>query len=286
MRHSELIPFIKVQSLGNDFILLEEPAATAASFSPGLVRKLCDRNFGVGADGVLLVLPGDEGHARMRIHNSDGSVAEMCGNGIRCFARYLARDRGVRDPIVLVETDSGLKSCEVMERPGGVCEVRVAMGAPRFEVPGCRSDEIPLRSYEVCGRRYEATVVSMGNPHLVIFVDNLTRELGLRVGAALVGHSDFPEGTNVELVRRHSPECFETIVYERGVGLTLACGTGACAVVAAACLRGAAAFGADVVVRLPGGDCAVKIAADCGESQLKGPAEEVFRGVFPAKPGA
>jgi len=276
------LPFVKVQGLGNDFVLIDQPHADEVG--PELARRLCDRNFGVGADGVLLVLPGDEGHARMRILNADGSLAEMCGNGIRCFARHVAAERRLAGDTVRVDTDAGLKACLLRrDAAGAVTAVRVAMGAPRLAprqiplAPGLDGGE---RSYEVAARRLSGRAVSMGNPHLVLFVDETSRALAESVGPALVAHPDFPAGTNVELATVRDRRHIDVVVYERGVGVTLACGTGACATAVAACLADRTDFGAPLELRLPGGPATVEVAADLSEVWLEGPAVEVFRGVW------
>lgn len=276
------LPFVKVEGLGNDFVLVDAPHA--ARVDSAQARRLCDRHFGVGADGVLLVLPGEEGAARMRIFNADGSVAEMCGNGIRCFARHLVESRGLATDEVLVDTDAGPKRCAIRrDAAGAVTAVRVAMGAPRLT-----PEQIPLaaglteveRTYEVGGRRYGGRAVSMGNPHLVLFVPETSRALAETVGAVLVAHRDFPAGTNVELAAVRDRRHIEVVVYERGVGITLACGTGACATAVAACLADRADRGAPLTITLLGGPATVEVAPDLSQVWLEGPAVEVFRGVW------
>ena len=273
----------KVHGLGNDFVLIDAPDALQP-FPATRVAAICDRHRGIGADGVLLVLPGEKGVARMRILNADGSLAEMCGNGIRCFARHLDFQRGGTDDILLVDTDAGPKRCFLRRGLGGEVEaVRVAMGAP-----GMEAADVPLRAglgetrrhYDVAGRRLEGRALSMGNPHLALFVDELTRELAQRAGAALAAHADFPEGVNVELVVVRDRRTLEVVVYERGVGLTLACGTGACAAAVAACREGRADLAAPLTVHLPGGPTIVEVERGYDEVWLEGPAEEVFAGTF------
>lgn len=276
-----MFEFYKVHGLGNDFVLFDHPSA-AAALDPGRVRALCDRHVGIGADGVLLVLPGDAGVARMRIYNADGSLAEMCGNGIRCFARHLAVHRGLVAEELAIDTDAGLKRCRVRRGPEGrVVGVRVAMGAPRLEareIPLAAGVSDTVRTYVVGGRIHRGRAVSMGNPHLVLFVDETGPTLAEQVGKVLVGHPDFPAGTNVELASLRGPREIDLVVFERGVGLTLACGTGACATAVAACLDGRTELGAPIAIHLPGGDATVEVAEDLSEVWLEGPAVEVFRG--------
>lgn len=284
------LTFYKVQGTGNDFVLIDPWPSSSPTMEPELVRAICDRHFGVGADGVLLVLPGDRGVARMRIQNADGSTAEMCGNGIRCFARHLAVRREETADELPIDTDAGLKRCRVRRAADGeITGVRVAMGAPallgsggfRPVNPDTRATVLStVRRYTVGGHELDGLPVSMGNPHLVIFLPHADTALAAEVGEALVAHPDFPEGTNVELAALRADGGIDLIVYERGVGLTLACGTGACATATAACLLGHAAPGAPVAIHLPGGVVRVEVAPDYHEVWLEGPAEEVFTGTL------
>lgn len=292
------IRFVKVHGLGNDFVLIDQadppdppdPTDPSVPVTPDLVRRMCDRHRGIGADGVLLVLPGDAGLARMRILNADGTVAEMCGNGIRCFARHLSVERGLTGDEILVDTDAGPKRCLLRRGPDGAVDaVRVAMGPPRLAAedvplrPGLRD---VVRHYEVAGTSYRGRALSMGNPHLVLVAGRSDPEEARRLGMALSAHPDFPEGTNVELVAVRGSRALDVTVYERGVGLTQACGTGACAAVVAAALDHHVAMGEAIRVRLPGGVATVEIAPDYEEVWLEGPATEVFRGVYPGPTNA
>jgi diaminopimelate epimerase len=261
--------FHKYEGLGNDFVVVDgaaDPGADAA-------RRWCDRHTGIGADGVLaLVPPGAPGAARrMIVWNADGSRAAMCGNGIRCVAAYLWRHgtAGERAANELVfETDSGPLACRRL--PDG--RVRAQMAAPRVE----RAREaLPL-----AGGAIEATLVSVGNPHAVLFDQPPDpRAAAERLGPALQAHARFPGGVNVEVARAAGARRFEVVVWERGVGLTLACGTGATAVAAAALATGRAAPGAPIVVALPGGELEVDLGAAPGApATITGPAVEVFSG--------
>ena len=261
-------PFEKFEGLGNDFIVVS--VQVEGAFDRSHVARLCDRRFGVGADGVLLVLPPEAGGAaRMRVFNADGSVPEMCGNGVRCVALFVAQRLGVRAGKVEIETDAGMRICR-LERTGDAAEVDVDMGL--VLVRG-------RRTLCVSDAAVELTLVDAGNPHAVAYRQEPAQDLAA-MGPALAKHASFVHGTNVELVRWRG-EALEVAVWERGVGPTLACGTGACAVAAVACARGEAVSGMPVRVRLPGGDLLVTHDRDTGRTRMVGPARRVFRGEWP-----
>ncbi len=253
--------FAKWHGLGNDYVLLDgwREGNWEEEVLPSLARSLCDRHRGVGGDGLLLLLPGKEAAVVMRIFNPDGSEAEMCGNGIRCLALYAYREGYVRENRFGVETRAGRREVEVY--PAGT--VRVDMGRPEVgEV------EIPLF-------HFRATSVSLGNPHCVVFSDR--EEEVAEWGPRLETHPLFPRRTNVEFARLESPRRVRVRVWERGVGETLACGTGACAVEAAGEVTGR--MEREAWVELPGGELKVEW-EEGGRIFLTGPAEEVFRGVY------
>jgi diaminopimelate epimerase len=247
--------FAKYQGNGNDFIMIADPQ-DALTLTPELVRALSDRRFGVGGDGVIRVAPGFDGSELfMDYVNSDGSVGEMCGNGIRCLALF-ARAEGMTSSFELkVGTRSGTKVVEVLEDE----RVRVDMGAPVFSpsaVPVRVEGDQALRARiplpAELGGEVEVACLSMGNPHAVIFVDDVRAAPLTTLGPHLENHDVFPRKTNVEFVRVDSPEHLTMRVWERGAGQTLACGTGACAgAVAARLLAGGAKR---MTVSLPGGD--------------------------------
>jgi diaminopimelate epimerase len=256
------LPFTKYHGLGNDFIVVDGPLMDAAR-----ARRLCDRRRGVGGDGVLTILPprSPGAAATMHIYNSDGSVAAMCGNGIRCVARHLAETRGLEGD-VLVDTDSGPKRCTVHRSPRGeVVAVSVEMGPARLEGE---------QEFRVGGETLRAVRVSMGNPHAVLF-DVPTVERARAIGPEL--ERAVPGGVNVGLARPGT-RGIDLVVWERGAGLTDACGTGACAAAVAAVRRGAARPGAPVEVRLPGGALEITVGDDLARVTMKGPAERVFAG--------
>ena len=271
--------FAKYHGIGNDFVMLADPR-DELELTPRLVRALSDRHFGIGADGVIRVAPGVDGaDLTMDYVNSDGSVGEMCGNGIRCLALF-ALQEGMTDATHLqVATGAGLKTIEV-EEDG---RVRVDMGAPIFEPAA-----IPIRwegpealhaKLEVDGEVFEATCLSMGNPHAVLFVDDPDRVPVTTLGPRLETHEVFPNRANVEFVRVVTPGRVEMRVWERGAGETLACGTGAAAAAVAARLVGGA--DAEMVVSLPGGELEIEWEGSLGDDKpvfMTGPAVRSFEG--------
>lgn len=284
------LPFTKVQGLGNDFVVVDlRPGRPAASATPSpeqpeLVRAICDRHFGVGADGVLAILPSRSGDARMRVLNADGSEAEMCGNGIRCVAKVLYEsDATLRKDTLKIDTGAGLLECAISAPSGAVESVAVQMGRPRFT-----RDEVPLAPggsgravrtpIEVGGQSFQFTGVSMGNPHAVIFVDDPSvdlRRLAERHGPTLETAAVFPHRANIEFARVRDGE-IDLVVWERGCGITLACGTGACATVAAAAVEERLPPGREVTVHLPGGALFITVAPDFSGVRMRGPATTVF----------
>jgi diaminopimelate epimerase len=261
--------FFKYHGTGNDFVVVERPRGPLPE--PKQVRLLCDRHFGIGADGLLVAAAGTEVPWRMVYYNADGSRAEMCGNGIRCFVKFLVDHGHAGGPVVTVETDAGPKRCQVRTHDDGrVSAVRVHMGAPGLGGPDL--------SVELDGHRYPARALSMGNPHLVVFCGRVDERIVEREGERLSRLPAFPAGANVSFVRVDGPSDLSMRIYERGVGPTLACGTGACAAVVAACLTDRLPPGGAVRVSLPGGQVTVETDARLGAVWLEGPAVEVADG--------
>jgi diaminopimelate epimerase len=257
------LAFEKWEGLGNDFVLIDAAEEGSVPLSDGAVQRLCDRRRGVGADGVLLVTGAAAGAPRMIVRNADGSRPEMCGNGLRCVAAHLfGQGAGAS---LRVATDAGDRACEVAAAGEGAFEVSVEMGAAR------RGADLAAI---VDGREHRFLTVDMGNPHAVTFeaYDDRAIDLLGPVVAAIP-----PGGTNVELCRDEGGR-IAVAVWERGVGRTLACGTGACAVAAAACDTGRARFGAPVRVALPGGELEITVAAGTRTVRMRGPARRVFSG--------
>jgi len=261
--------FEKYQGIGNDFLVVDAPSE--AALTPEQARKLCDRHYGVGGDGVLLSAPPVTAgaHGRMIVLNSDGSRPEGCGNGLRCVALALARKLGQSRAELVIDTDAGPRTALVESRDDAA-DVTVSMGR------ASRTGEVSasLRGEELVFQR-----ISMGNPHAIVFDVACTEaeldELGPRLSASVAG------GTNVEFVRATGPAAFEVLVWERGVGRTLACGTGAAAVAALSCLTGRAPFGSPISVRLPGGPLELDVRKEDLAVTLRGPARFVFSGEVP-----
>jgi diaminopimelate epimerase len=258
------LAFEKYEGIGNDFVIVERPEPLADSE----VVRLCNRHFGIGGDGVLVVGPGRTrgATASMIVQNADGSRPEMCGNGLRCVALHLARAAESSQAEYLIDTDSGPKRC-VVDRAGASGRVLIDLGRAT-----------PLGEHEgsIDGQPFQFVRISTGNPHAVSFAGipslELIDRLGPQVSGAIAG------GTNVEFVRAIGPRSFEVVVWERGVGRTLACGTGAAATAAALALAGRAPFGEAIELRLPGGPLEVTVAEGSLELRLRGPATHVFSG--------
>ncbi len=279
--------FIKVEGLGNDFVMLDCADAAQSDAVGSRAVALCDRRRGVGANGVICVLPTTVGNGadfRMRIFNADGSEAEMCGNGVRCFGEYLRLTDRPAERFV-IETLAGPIEVErtgISETHGG--NYRVNMGAPRLlpddipVVPAEIADkDFIMRDITALGKTFKVTAVSMGNPHAVIYTEDLSDELVLEAGPAIQRHPFFPKGVNVEFVHIISADEVRMRVYERGCGETQACGTGACAAVVAGVVSGLG--GNDVTVRLLGGDLQISWDGDRGHPVFMcGPAHAVFHG--------
>lgn len=281
--------FTKMHGLGNDYIFVDALEERIPEEElPALAREISHRHFGVGADGLILILFSAEADFRMRVFNADGSEAEMCGNGIRCFAKYVY-DRGLtRKTDIRVETLAGMISPHLTVEGGEVTAVRVDMGEPRLkrkDIPmaGPPEDRVLEEPLKVGREEFRVTCVSMGNPHCIIFVDEIWAVDLDRLGPLIERHPVFPERTNVEFVRVHDPGEITMRVWERGSGITLACGTGACASVVAGNLLGR--VGREATVHLPGGDLLVEWASD-NHVYMTGPAVTVCEGQYYPRPRA
>lgn len=265
---------------GNDFVIIDgEKEAVVEEHLPSLARSMCDRQLGIGGDGIILVLPSRLANFKMRMFNPDGSEAEMCGNGIRCFAKYIYDRKMHRDVVMTVETLGGIKTLKLNAVGGRVRTVRVDMGEPKL-----MRSEIPMRGSEtrviaeplkVAGKKYEITCVSMGNPHCVTFVDRVDEYPVAKIGPEFENHPSFPARTNVEFVEVMNQQEIKMRVWERGAGETLACGTGACASAVASMLNNKVSR--KVTVHLRGGDLFIEWLGD-NKVFMTGPAEEVFEG--------
>jgi len=249
-------------------------------------RALCDRRFGVGGDGVLALLPSAVADCRMRVLNSDGSEAEMCGNGIRCVAKELYDRGGLRQPEIAIKTGAGRLTCAIDAVDGVARSVTVAMGMPRLlrgEVPmtGPASERCIEQALEIGGASRAITCVSMGNPHAIAFVASRTEalELARTAGPVVEHHAWFPNRTNAEFAHVRGRREIDLVVWERGCGITLACGTGACATAVAAIVTGHADEETPIRVHLPGGALTIRVHKHLAGVAMTGPALHVFDGV-------
>jgi len=281
--------FVKYHGLGNDFIVLD----SAAEITAELAVRLCQRGFSIGADGLMRVAPPTSPGAdvTMDLVNSDGSLPEMCGNGIRCLVKHAVDALGLtRNPLV-VDTPAGALACRwTPDADGKVASVRVAMGRPRFspaEIPLDPHHTRPGAAGQVAvrlgEREFEGVAVNTGNPHFAVFGD-ASRATALAFGPSLEVHPAFPAKANIEFVaviddgRDGTAPRLRVTVWERGCGLTHACGTGATAATAAALRLGYIAHGRDVEVELPGGTLVITIAPDFAEAFMEGPVALAFTG--------
>ncbi len=272
--------FTKWQGCGNDFLLIDCREKELADYG-AFAKKSCDRHFGVGGDGVLVVLNSDKADFRMRIFNTDGSEAQMCGNGIRCFARYLYDNHIADKKKFTVETGAGILVPEIVEKDGVVTGVCVDMGEPVLE-----ADKIPMAGYgsqrvvnepvEVAGRKWNITGVSMGNPHCVVFVDDIKKTPIEEVGPVFEVQERYPKKTNTEFVQVLDRQHMRMRVWERGAAITLACGTGACATLTAAVLNGKTDRRAEIT--LDGGKLNIEWSEKDNHIYMTGPAVQVFAG--------
>lgn len=274
------IEFTKYHGLGNDFILIDNRATSEPCLTPEQAIAWCDRHFGIGADGVIFVLPGQAGtDYTMRIFNSDGSEPEMCGNGIRCFARFVAELEGITETrSYQIHTLAGVITPK-LEADG---LVTVDMGEPRLlaaEIPTTLmspDQKVINQPLEVSGQTWQVTCVSMGNPHCITFVEDVAAIPLEAIGPQFECHSAFPKKTNTEFIQVVRPDYLKMRVWERGAGITLACGTGACASLVAGVLTEKCDRRA--TVELPGGPLLIEWSATDNRLYMTGPAEKVFTG--------
>lgn len=283
---TKTVDFAKYHGLGNDFILVDNRDQTDPSLSPEESARLCDRNFGIGGDGVIFALkpPSQDYDFRMRIYNSDGSEPEMCGNGIRCFAQFL-QDLGEDSKTYKVDTLAG-PIIPVMNDDG---TITVDMGEPELQGPNVpttlepnfEGNSVVEQTLQCNGKEWKVSAVSMGNPHAIIFVDNLEDDsIDFESdGPALEAAPEFPARTNVEFVQVMAPNHLKMKVWERGAGPTLACGTGACALTVAAIRAGKIPRDEGPVrVTLPGGDLFIEWNKENDKVYMSGPAQFAFSG--------
>lgn len=270
--------FYKYHGAGNDFVLIDSIKEKVDYLTREAIIAICNRRFGIGADGILLIEEGKDSPFFMRIFNADGSQAEMCGNGIRCVAKHIVDVVGVNEEKLRIETLSGVKECIVRKLDNGETYVSVRMGKPILEptlIP-IASENINMRM-TILGRTFEGVAISMGNPHFVVY-QSVTPEEAEVFGKAISNAPIFPNQTNVEFVTKIGENDFKALVYERGCGLTMACGTGASAIAVANVLRGMARLDTPILITLPGGTLTITVLNDLSDVVLGGPAVLVFEG--------
>jgi diaminopimelate epimerase len=277
--------FTKMHGIGNDYVYVNGFSEQVAD-PADLARKISHRHFGVGADGLILILPSQDADVRMRMFNADGSEAEMCGNGVRCVAKY-AFERGLsRNNPMRVETGAGVLTLALDVQAGRVRQVTVNMGQPILKLADIPIDSSRLRKVNEFEYRldlgFDAVFVSMGNPHAVMFVDDVSRIDLPRLGPLVEHHPAFPHRMNAHWVQARSRNEVTMRTWERGSGITQACGTGASAVCVAAALTGRT--DRKILAHLPGGDLSLEWRQPDNCVYMTGPAEEVFSGDWPAAP--
>jgi len=281
-----ILLFHKMHGLGNDYVVIDESAEELIpeEKKPEISAELCTRGFSVGADGVIFVVPSAEADIRFRIFNSDGSEAEMCGNGIRCFAKYVYENDVLKQKKMTVETLSGTKELTLHVENGTVKSIQVDMGTAAF-----KTSEVPMTSAEeefidqellVDGEPLKLTAISVGNPHAIIFTEDLEGVALDHLGPLIENHQAFPERTNVHFVGVVSSKEVEMLTWERGAGFTMACGTGATSTVIAGYKLGL--LQKDVLVHLPGGDLQITVYEKEGKlgAFMEGDAVSVFEGIM------
>lgn len=275
--------FTKMHGLGNDYVYVNTFEQKLPADLARLAVAVSDRHFGIGSDGLILIGPSEAADARMRMFNADGSESEMCGNGVRCVAKYV-HDHGIaRKPRVTIETGRGVLTLDLEVSGGKAQRVKVNMGAPILQgsdiptkLPGDPPVDVPV---EVAGQTFKLTAVSMGNPHAIAYVDDVAALPLETVGPLVEHHPAFPRRVNAHFVQVLGPGEVTMRTWERGSGITLACGTGACSVCVAGVLTGRT--GRSILAHLPGGDLELSWPDDAGPVFMTGPATEVYSGEWP-----
>ena len=288
MKEKRKIPFVKMHGIGNDYIYIdalggETPEYLEEIKIPTLTQKISNRHFGVGSDGLILILPSDSADFRMRIFNADGSEAKMCGNGIRCVGKYV-RDLGFTDKdTISIQTESGIKYLKLNREGDETVEVVVDMGSPYFkrgEIPAAGDPESEMNDHpvEVKGEVFMVTAVGMGNPHGVVYVNDVDSLDLPSIGSVLENADIWPDRANIEFVEVLNPEEIKVRVWERGSEETMACGTGACASAVASFRKGKT--GNSVKVHLRGGTLSINYDDKDQTVRMTGPAAFVAKGEF------
>ena len=276
------IEFTKWQGCGNDFVLVDDRSESMKDPAE-LSRKMCDRHYGIGADGLIIIRPSDKADTRMRIYNTDGSEAEMCGNGIRCFAIWVYELGLVPGEEFTVETGAGILVPKIIKENGRITGVRVDMGQPvldaeKIPTKGFGTGRVVDKTIEVLGETYHVTCVSMGNPHCVVLWDDLSTLDIEKLGPAFENHPAFPNRVNTEFVSVRDKNHVRMRVWERGAAVTMACGTGACATLTACVLNDRTERKAEI--ELDGGKLFIEWSEKDNHIYMTGPAEEVYKGTY------
>jgi diaminopimelate epimerase len=280
-----MIPFAKGHGLGNDYIVIDE-ADLPRPLSERAIARVCDRNWGVGSDGILLLVPSGRADFGLRIFNPDGSEAEKSGNGLRIFAKYLWDHGRATKARFTVDTKGGLVECQCRVESGHVRFVTVEMGRVTFRAPeipmnGPDRDVVGVPLQLADGTTLSVTAVSVGNPHCVTFVERLDEGEARRLGPMIERHPAFPNRTNVQFARVAARDALDILIWERGAGYTLASGSSSCGAASAAVRNGLCDAGG-VTVRMPGGELVIEVRPDWS-LRLEGPVEEVYRGTLSAE---
>jgi len=272
-----------MHGLGNDFILIDclDKELGNHSYLSNLSKKLCDRHFGIGADGLILILPSEKTDLQMKIYNSDGTEAQMCGNGIRCFAKYAYENKIISKIKFTIETLAGIITPELIFKGKEISGIKVDMGIPKLErkeipMEGENAPTVVNETLKIDSKTiFQITCVSMGNPHCITFVNDIQSIPVEEIGPKIENHPLFPEKTNAEFIQVLNKQEINFRVWERGAGETLACGTGACAALVATILN--KKTDREAIIHLPGGDLDIQW-ADNGHVYMTGPAELAFKG--------
>lgn len=279
-----MIPFAKGHGLGNDYIVMNE-ADLPRGLSQKAISRICDRHWGIGSDGILLLVPTRRADFGLRIFNPDGSEAEKSGNGLRIFAKYLWDHGHAQTETFTVDTKGGVVECRCHVLNGRVNFVTVEMGfatfrAPEIPMSGPDRDVVGVPLQLAGGPTLLVTAVSVGNPHCVTFVERLDEAECRRLGPLIENHPAFPNRTNVQFARVHARDIVDILIWERGAGYTLASGSSSCGAASAAVRNGLCDHGR-VRVRMPGGELVIDVRSDWS-LRLEGPVEEVYRGTLSA----
>ena len=275
--------FTKMHGSGNDYVYVDTFSCPEPADPSRLARVIADRHFGVGGDGLILIGPSKRADARMRMFNADGSESEMCGNGVRCVAKYVYDHKIAERPRLTIETGRGVLTLDLEIEAGKAARVRVDMGPPILKageipttLPGDPPVDVPI---VVDGKTFRATAVSTGNPHVIVYVEDADKFPLETLGPLFENHPAFPRRVNAHFVEVVGRDEVKMRTWERGSGVTLACGTGACAVCIAGVLTGRT--DRTLLAHLPGGDLLLEWPDSNGAIFMTGPATEVFSGVWP-----